>query len=273
MKTKNLSASIVLYNTPENELNQVINCIFSSGKDIKLYLIDNSPFDNLRKFSKLHKNILYIFNKRNIGYGAGHNIALRKSLKDNFKYHLVINSDIEFKSNVLGQLSNFLDENDDVGHVMPKIIYPNGEIQFLCKLLPTPIDLFLRRFVPSSFAKNSIAFNQLEFTGYSRIMEVPYLSGCFMLLRLESLKDVGLFDERYFMYPEDIDLTRRINEKYKTMFYPKAEVIHNHAKESYKSLKMLRIHTVNMIKYFNKWGWLFDKKREITNKRILKQFK
>ena len=156
---------------------------------------------------------------------------------------------------------------------MPKIIYPNGEIQFLCKLLPTPIDLFLRRFVPSSFAKNSIAFNQLEFTGYSRIMEVPYLSGCFMFLRLESLKDVGLFDERYFMYPEDIDLTRRINEKYKTMFYPKAEVIHNHAKESYKSLKMLRIHTVNMIKYFNKWGWLFDKKREITNKRILKQFK
>ena len=92
-----------------------------------------------------------------------------------------------------------------------------------------------------------------------------------MFLRLKSLKDVGLFDERYFMYPEDLDLTRRINENYKTMFYPKAKVVHNHAKESYKSFKMLKIHTINMIKYFNKWGWFYDNKRTKTNKRILKQ--
>ena len=82
MKSSNLSASIVLYNTPEKELNQVIKCIFNSSKYIKLYLIDNSPSDRLRKFSKFHKNIFYIFNKKNIGYGAGHNIAIRKSVKE-----------------------------------------------------------------------------------------------------------------------------------------------------------------------------------------------
>ena len=104
-------------------------------------------------------------------------------------------------------------------------------------------------------------------------MNVPYLSGCFMLLRSEALKKVGLFDERFFMYPEDIDLTRRIREHYRTIFYPHVSVIHNHAQGSYKSKKLLWIHIINLIKYFNKWGWFCDKKRQLINKETLNQFK
>ena len=102
-------------------------------------------------------------------------------------------------------------------------------------------------------------------------MEVPFLSGCFMFLRTKVLEDIGLFDERFFMYAEDIDLTRRINEKYKTIFYPKTFIYHGHAKESFKKIKLFYIHLTNIIIYFNKWGWIFDSKRKKINKRILKQ--
>ena len=106
---------------------------------------------------------------------------------------------------------------------------------------------------------------------YDAIMDVPYLSGCCMFLRTEALKKVGLFDERFFLYPEDIDLTRRIHKHYRTVFYPYVSVIHQHERSSYKSLKMMRIHVQNMIKYFNKWGWIWDKERKTINKKILKQ--
>jgi GT2 family glycosyltransferase len=92
-----------------------------------------------------------------------------------------------------------------------------------------------------------------------------------MFLRTEALKTVGKFDEQFFMYPEDIDLTRRIHEKFRTVFYPSTVVTHYHTQGSYFSVKLLLIHIVNMIKYFNKWGWFFDKNRRDTNKKVLQQ--
>ena len=93
-----------------------------------------------------------------------------------------------------------------------------------------------------------------------------------MLLRQSTLKEVGLFDERYFMYPEDIDLTRRIAMHYDTLFFPEVVITHEHGAASQKSLKMLIVHIFNLCKYFNKWGWLFDKDRKYLNFKTLNQF-
>jgi GT2 family glycosyltransferase len=90
-----------------------------------------------------------------------------------------------------------------------------------------------------------------------------------MLFRVSALKEIGLFDERFFMYPEDIDITRRMHEKFKTLFFPFATVVHEHAKESYKSKKLFLIHAINIIRYFNKWGWFFDSKRVEINKTVM----
>ena len=148
------------------------------------------------------------------------------------------------------------------------------DIKYLCKLIPTPFDLIFRRFVPFRELKQKIQERfELRFTGYNRIMNVPYLSGCFMFFSIRALNDVGLFDERFFMYPEDIDITRRMHERYKTIFLPEVTVYHNHAKESYQSLKMLWVHVKNMILYFNKWGWFFDNTRKEINLKILKDQK
>ena len=102
-------------------------------------------------------------------------------------------------------------------------------------------------------------------------MNIPNLSGCFMFLRLSTLKEVGLFDENIFMYLEDIDLNRRIHRRYKTIFYPFTEVIHQHQKESYKSKKLLKAHIKSAIYYFNKYGWICDRERTEINKRTIQQ--
>lgn len=103
------------------------------------------------------------------------------------------------------------------------------------------------------------------------MMNVPYLSGCFMFLRVSVLKEVGLFDERYFMYLEDTDLSRRIHKKYKTIYYPFVHIIHEYSKGSYKNIKLLIYHIHSAIKYFNKWGWIFDKERREINTKVLRE--
>jgi GT2 family glycosyltransferase len=200
----------------------------------------------------------YIFNKANLGYGRAHNIALEKSLKTEAKYHLVLNSDIEFTPDTISQLVQFMDTHPDVGHVMPLVRYPDGNIQYLAKQLPTPFDLFARRFLPRAWTKRRNAqfenhwfYQQPDYK--TQLLDVPYLSGCFMFLRADALRKVGLFDPRFFMYPEDIDLTRRIHTHYRTVMYPAVEITHNHAQGSYHSPRLLWIHITNMLKYFWKW--------------------
>ena len=164
-----------------------------------------------------------------------------------------------------------METHKDVGHVMPKIVNQEGEIQYLCKLVPSPSDLIFKRFLPKSFSKNSAYKFQLKFADYNKEMDVPYLSGCFMFFRMEAVRKVKGFDERFFMYPEDIDITRRIHKFYRTVYYPKVFVYHLHAAESYHSKKMLKVHIQNMIKYFNKWGWFFDSERKRFNKETLEK--
>jgi GT2 family glycosyltransferase len=97
-------------------------------------------------------------------------------------------------------------------------------------------------------------------------MEVPHLSGCFMMLRTAVFETVGLFDERFFMYLEDVDYSRRVHTRYKTVYYPEVSVYHQYHKGSYKRWRNLKYHIVSAVKYFNKWGWFFDPERKTINR-------
>ena len=94
-----------------------------------------------------------------------------------------------------------------------------------------------------------------------------------MFLRTDALRSQGLFDERFFMYGEDIDLSRRIHAAYRTIFYPKVSIIHKHEAASYHNYKMLLIHMLNVSRYFNKWGWFFDSQRQKINNETLAKLK
>lgn len=265
-------ASIVAFHTATDDLHRLMNCVLQSEIDI-LYIIDNSSNDSLRELKDVSKRIVYIYSD-NLGYGSGHNIAIKKSIEKGADYHIVLNPDIYWNGEVIRELTQFMDTHMDCGLVMPKVLYPNGDVQYLCKLLPTPMDLFGRRFIPlKSYQEKHDKLFELHFTGYDKTMEVPSLSGCFMFMRTNVLKQIGGFDERFFMYAEDLDLCRRVGEVSKTIYYPKVFIYHEYEKGSYKNRTLLKYHICSVIKYFNKWGWLFDKKRKRKNCECLKKCK
>ena len=268
-----VNISIVLYYPKWEEVIPLIQTLLKAETVRNIYLIDNSPEEASAEWQKKavsSRKIHYIWNDgENLGYGRGHNIALRESVWLKTKYHLVMNADIEVKAEDIDRLHNFMEHNPNVGSCMPRVVYPNGELQYVCKLLPSPWDVFTRRFLPAFIGKKRNERYELRASGYNRIMNVPYLSGCFMFLRTEAALKARLFDERYFMYPEDIDLTRTIHRHYLTLFVPDITIVHHHAKSSYKSFRMMWIHAINMCRYFNKWGWFFDAERREMNRLTL----
>ena len=255
-----LNISIVLYRPMWQQVVALTHSLLNYSRVHRIYWIDNSPTRTTElplTSPKLH----YIFNNQNLGYGAAHNIAIRESIYDDIPFHLVINPDIIIAPDTLDVLMEVMQQQPLVGLISPKVLYPDGTLQHLCKLLPTPLDVFGRRFLPKKWMEKRNQRYEMRHSGYNHVMNVPYLSGCFMLMRTAALQRVRLFDERFFMYPEDIDLTRRIHQHYLTLFFPYTSIIHNHAKASYHSPRMLWIHIVNMCKYFNKWGWFHDPER------------
>lgn len=267
-----ITASLVTFHTKPSDLLRLMDCVLKSNISV-FYIIDNSSNDSLREYSKISDKIKYI-HSQNLGFGHGHNIALKKALELGARYHVIINPDIYWSDNVIEELASFMDKNKDCGQVMPKILFPDGETQLLCKLMPTPMNLIGRRFIPIKSIKQKIDRKyELHSSGYNKIMEVPILSGCFMFVRMDVIGKVGLFDERFFMYSEDVDLCRRIGEISKTVFYPNVAVFHEYEKGSYKNKKLLKYHIRSTIKYFNKWGWIFDRKRADANKKCLNQIK
>ncbi|WP_294617836.1 glycosyltransferase [uncultured Bacteroides sp.] len=265
-----LTASVVTFHTSRSDLKRLIDCVLQSPIDV-FFIIDNSSNDSLREFASLSDRIVYIYSD-NLGFGSGHNIAVRRTIELGAQYHAVINPDIYWTGDAVTPLVDFMDKHGDCGLVMPKVLYPNGDIQYLCKLLPTPMDLFGRRFVPlKAYRKRHDRHFELHRSGYDKVMEIPSLSGCFMFMRVETLRRTGGFDERFFMYAEDLDLCRRIGEVSKTMFYPGVSIYHEYEKGSYKNWKLLRYHICSVVKYFNKWGWMFDAKRTRMNRKCMEQ--
>lgn len=266
-----ITVSIVTYKTDTEELKRCLESLRSSLVKI-IYVIDNSQQQYLADFCKIQDNVEYI-PSTNVGYGAAHNIAIRKAMESGARYHLVLNSDVYFEPLALEKIAEYLDDNNDVAQVQPNIIYPDGKMQYTCRLLPTPANLIFRRFLPKKLVEGMNYRYMLKMFDHKTELNVPYHQGSFMFFRLSSFKKVGLFDERFFMYPEDIDITRRMHKYYRTMFWPDVTVVHAHRAASYKSKKMLKIHMWNMCKYFTKWGWFFDKERTEWNRRILEELR
>ncbi len=271
-----ITASIVLYRNEIGLLKEAIGSVLNNRNlNLKLFLVDNSPDKNLKEAlaeSIKDKRVEYIYTGNNIGFGAGHNLAI-KEVMDSSPYHLILNPDATFGQTVLPELLSYLNAHKDVGIIAPKILYEDGSLQYLSKLLPTPFDFFLIRFLPFAFKKRQDHF-KLKQSNYNVLMNVPFLSGCFMIFNTNALKKTGLFDEKIFMYTEDIDITRRvINASYKTIFYPFVHIYHHHERKSFSNFKVFKIYLKSALYYFNKWGWFFDKGRRKINQLTLAQLK
>ena len=234
-----LNISIVLYHPRwEQEVIPLVQELLRVRCLRKIYLLDNTAPEYRKAEIAQQKETLaaqfgtdkmrYMAMSENLGYGRAHNIALRESA-----YYRT-----------------------------------DGSQQYLAKRLPSPLDVFGRRFLPALMMTRRNKRYELRDMDLSHPINAPYLSGCFMLLRTKAAVEAGLFDERYFMYPEDIDLTRTIHRNYLTLYYPEWTIVHNHARGSYKDKHLLWIHIQNMCRYFNKWGWIWDRERRMFNRQL-----
>ena len=267
-----LNISIVLYRPNwEQEVLPLVAELTKVQHLRKIYLLDNSEKEWLREHVDMHKapfpsgKVRYMAMPSNLGYGKAHNIALRESAYYQTELHLVMNSDIRVKAADIDAMHDWMMAHPEVGQLMPKILNPDGTQQYLAKRLPTPLDVFGRRFLPARWMEKRNRRYELRDLDLTRPVNAPYLSGCFMLLRTQAVLEAGLFDERYFMYPEDIDLTRTIHRNWLTLYQPQWTIVHAHRKASYRNGRMLWIHIVNMCRYFNKYGWIWDAERRKMN--------
>ena len=266
-----VSASIVTYRTSFLKISDLIDSLLNSSLN-RLYILDNSPIDLLsQNFS--HPKIRYQHMSSNLGFGKAHNVSIIDSIDSGFQYHFVINPDIHLNPEVIDEMIQIIHDDPSIGMLMPRIEFPDGSIQHLPKLLPSPLS-FLRRKLkwPARWHKAFVNNYELRFVEDHITYSCPILSGCFTLFKLSAVKEVGYYDERYFMYLEDWDLSRRMHNNYNTVYCPEVKVIHEYYSRANKNVKLLFYFIRSLIIYFNKWGWFRDKNRRQINAQTLRQF-
>ncbi len=246
-----LTASIVNYNDFENTQNAVASILaHTSETDFKLYVVDNSTGgENAEKLRERFPDIAVIRAQKNEGFGAAHNLAIGSV---DSTYHAIINPDITVESDVLGELSGFFDLNPDIGIACPATYFPDGRPQLLPKRNPTLKYLAASR-LPFGWGKNIRAHYVMEDEDLSAVLDVEFVTGCFMFARTGLLKRVGGFDDRYFLYLEDADLTRKIRKYARAVYAPFVRVTHNWNRKSAQSIKYFLIHISSVLKYMKKW--------------------
>lgn len=244
MRNEKFTCSIVLYKNDLKTLNETVKSVINSNGFSHLYLIDNSPTKILEQHF-IKTNITYIFIGKNLGFGKGHNLILNK-IKD-YNYHLVLNPDVFFKSQVIENLIQVLSGNDQTALIVPKVLYPDNTFQISCRKYPRLLDFTLRSLKVST--KSYYSKEEL-----SKPLYVDFVHGCFMLFKTKELIKIKGFDERYFMYVEDIDICKKIDMiNKKKLYFPLEFIYHGFEKGSSKKIKLLFYHIKSIFQYFYKW--------------------
>ena len=258
-----ISVSIVTYHTSTDELDRCLASL-QSPMVSKIHIIDNGSEERLKRYFDGKEKVEYS-QASNPGFGVAHNMAL---LSTHEPYHLVLNSDVHFRPHLLEELYTIMEHNPEVAQIQPKVLNSDGTMQYGSRRLPTPLILIGRRFLPQWVMRAINHKYLLQDIDLTVPQNVPYQCGCFMFIRSKCAQQIGGFDERFFMYPEDIDLSRRLREMNAVVYYPELSITHAHGKASYTDTRMLRIHASNMLRYFRKWGFLFDGSRRRLNSEI-----
>lgn len=243
-----VSACIVTYNSAD-KIGAAVSSLkeHTKGIDCKLYVFDNGSVDNTKDVVlKNDPDAVFTENGENLGFGKANNLVI--PLMDS-KYHAIINPDIRLDSDVLTDICKYMDEHDDVVMATPKVLFPDGREQHLPKLRPRFIYLLARR---TPFFKKKAVEYTMEDRVITEPLEIDQCSGCFAVIKSEVFKELKGFDERFFMYMEDADLTLRAKKYGKVMFLPQFKVIHEWERSSSKSLKYLMIHISSMFKFLLK---------------------
>ena len=252
-----ITVSLVVRNQLE-DLKRLMPTLQTSLTEVssEVLLVDNGSTDGGSQYVCDHfPDTQVIQNPDQAGYGENHNLNLARAKG---RYFVIMNTDMTVEPNVFSVLLDYMEKSEDVGIVSPKICNEDGSVQGLNKRYPTLLDLFLRRFVPKRFEaliQRRIDFYEMRDIGYEHAYEVPFLSGAFMFGRYELLKALGGFDSKFFLYFEDVDLCRRVQQTHRTMYCPDASIKHFWMRSAHKSWLFTYYFMRSAFFYFNRWGY------------------
>lgn len=272
-----LSISLVIFHPDETLLEKTLSSLFLAANkaktincidDFHLTIVDNSFTTECNlafSDSDFFRLIKEIWTERidliqatsNLGYGGGHNRAL-KSRCDH--YHLIINPDVVVDKDALVECVRYLQQQAQVGLVTPLCFRPDGRQEFLCKAYPSVMVLLLRGFAPKwikqYFQTQLVAYELSDQDNQIR-NDVLIASGCFMFFRQQAIKAVNGFCEQFFLYFEDFDLSLRLRQNWQIAFVPQVTIIHYGGHSAKKGLRHIFLFIQSAALFFSRHGWRF----------------
>lgn len=255
MEKTPVTAGIVTYNGYEEAVQAARSVLqHTKGVDLHLFLIDNHSPDGTGERLRStdfgeHATVLCL--EKNIGFGSGHNQVLPHL---NSRYHAVINPDIELTEDSIAALCAWMDEHPDVVMATPRLRFPSGQEQFTAKRRPTFAALLARQ-VPLPFLKKVERHYLMLDEDLSVPREIDFCTGCFFVMRSDVYEKIGGFDEEYFMYVEDADITRKAQAYGKVMYVPVTTVTHAWHRDANRKWKNFWMQVHSMFRYWKKWGF------------------
>lgn len=253
-----LSACIVSYCDYDEVCAAVSSVLKNTPGPLSLYVVDNASPDGcgsrLASTDFGDSRVQVIVLPENIGFGCGHNTIL-PLLKS--RYHFILNPDILLENDVLHQLAAWLDAHPQVAMATPQLYYPDGRVQNLPRRKPTPWMLFARQLAPrfpGSLFDRCDRHYTMQDEDLSLPRQIEFCTGSFMAVRTDILQQVGGFDEEYFMYVEDADLTQKILCEGQVFLVPQCRAIHAWHRAPARDAGKFKMQLFSMFRYFKKWG-------------------
>jgi len=266
MATINMISIIIPNYNQKNFLKVCLNGLFKVQlkSEYEIIIVDNGSKDGsqetIKQLNNLAKGLIkFILNKKNLGFGAACNVGIKKAKGD---YLLILNPDIAVLKGSIESLVKCMEENKKAGIIGPRLLNPDRSIQKSCYHYPSwYIPILRRTFLGSlGWAREKISYYLMADFDHQKTRSVDWILGAALMIRKEMLKKIGLFDQRFFLYFEDVDLCRRASQRgWEIVYCPLAEMFHYHQRDSARlgifSLfsKFTWIHIASAIKYFSKW--------------------
>ncbi|MEM7797833.1 MAG: glycosyltransferase family 2 protein [Chloroflexota bacterium] len=230
-----IAVVIVSYNVSAL-LRKCLQTVLASEGDVRFKVIvvdNNSKDDTVEMVRNEFPTVVCIANNYNAGYPAANNQGLKELGiydEDPPRYGLLLNPDTELPSNCLQYFVDYMDQNQNVGVAGPKLVLPNGSLDLACRRsFPSPTVSVYRMLGLSKIWPKSERFGRYNMTYLpeDQLAEVDSVVGAFMLVRTDAIHKVGLLDETFWMYGEDLDWAKRIKDAgWKVIYNPEVEVLH-----------------------------------------------
>ena len=262
MTVRQLLLVLVAYHPSSLEVEQLQACLAALPPQVGYAVAVNDHQEGEAVESLAAGADCFLTNADNPGYGRAVNrlvSRLTERLGVLPPYLGVLNTDLTWEPGIFEHLLDWLQQHPEVSLAVPQILDGQGQPQKLCKRHPTVLGLFSRRFLPvwlkPRWLKRYDRWYVMADQDYNQVFEVPYLSGCCMVMRSDAFRRVGGFDERYFLYLEDADLTRSLAREGRCVHLPVAGVLHEWGRGNHRNLALMLVNLASAWHYFRKWGW------------------